>query len=147
MVDFWCRFFTVYAELFTVYKGHKRWKKHLVIDMIFFTVSFSRFAPSRLAATHGRPISHCPLARYLPGPPIVATACLPFTCLQQRRLSGMWSWHWMAALQRSSIPLRRSLAMSSASHATVATSHRWNAFTLPQAVLDGVPPTGLQLLR
>ena len=27
MVDFWCRFFTVYAELFTVCKGHKRWKK------------------------------------------------------------------------------------------------------------------------
>ena len=25
-------FFTVYAEFFTVYKGHKRWKKHLVID-------------------------------------------------------------------------------------------------------------------
>ena len=24
MVDFWCPFFTVYAELFTVYKGHKR---------------------------------------------------------------------------------------------------------------------------
>ena len=24
MVDFWCRFFTVYAELFTVYTGHKR---------------------------------------------------------------------------------------------------------------------------
>ena len=31
MVDFWCRFFTVYADLFTVYKGHKgRKKKHLV---------------------------------------------------------------------------------------------------------------------
>ena len=25
-------FFTVYAEFFTVYKGHKRWKKNLVID-------------------------------------------------------------------------------------------------------------------
>ena len=44
---FECRFFTVYAEFFTVYKGRKRWKKHLVIDMIFFTVSFSRFTPSR----------------------------------------------------------------------------------------------------
>ena len=48
MVDFWCRFFTVYAELFTVYKGHKRWKTKLSLLMIFFTVSFSRFTPSRL---------------------------------------------------------------------------------------------------
>ena len=24
MVDFWCRFFTVYAEFFTAYEGHKR---------------------------------------------------------------------------------------------------------------------------
>ena len=45
MVDFWCRFFTVYAEIFTVYKGHKRWKKNISLLMIFFTVSFSRFAP------------------------------------------------------------------------------------------------------
>ena len=46
MVDFWCRFFTVYAEFFTVYKGHKRWK-NITLLMIFFTVSFSRFTPSR----------------------------------------------------------------------------------------------------
>ena len=31
----WCRFFTVYAEFFTVYKGHKRLKEHLVIDDLF----------------------------------------------------------------------------------------------------------------
>ena len=47
MVDFWCRFFTVCADLFTVYKGHKRWKKNISLLMILFTVSFSRFAPSR----------------------------------------------------------------------------------------------------
>ena len=44
---FGCRFFTVCAEFFTVCKGRKRWKKHLVIDMSFFTVSFSRFTPLR----------------------------------------------------------------------------------------------------
>ena len=46
MVDLGCRFFMVYAEFFTAYKGHKRLKKHLVIEMIFFTVSF-----------HGLPLS------------------------------------------------------------------------------------------
>ena len=44
---FGCRFFTVYAEFFTVYMGRKQWKKHLIIDMIFFTVGFSQFTPSR----------------------------------------------------------------------------------------------------
>ena len=39
-------FFAVYAELFTVYKGHKRWKENISLLMILFTVSFSRFAPS-----------------------------------------------------------------------------------------------------
>ena len=47
MMDFWCRFFTVYAEFFTVYKGHQRWKKKILLLMTFFTVSFSRFTPSR----------------------------------------------------------------------------------------------------
>ena len=48
---FGCRFFHGLRRVFTVYKGHKRWKKNLVIDMIFFTVSFSRFAPSRNAGS------------------------------------------------------------------------------------------------
>ena len=55
MVDFWCRFFSRFgADFFTVYADFSRFirdingeKKHLVIDDRFFTVSFSRFAPSR----------------------------------------------------------------------------------------------------
>ena len=42
----WCRFFHGLRRFFTVYKGHKRWNKKISLLMIFFTVSFSRFAPS-----------------------------------------------------------------------------------------------------
>ena len=43
----WCRFFHGLRRLFTVCKGQKRWKKNISLSMSFFTVSFSRFAPSR----------------------------------------------------------------------------------------------------
>ena len=39
-------FFHGLRRFFTVCKGHKRWKKNISLLMIFFTVSFSRFAPS-----------------------------------------------------------------------------------------------------
>ena len=43
----WCRFFHGLRRFFTVCKGHKRWKQNISLLMIFFTVSFSRFTPSR----------------------------------------------------------------------------------------------------
>ena len=56
MVDFWCRFFHGFgADFFTVYADFSRFirdingeKKNLSLLLIFFTVSFSRFAPSRM---------------------------------------------------------------------------------------------------
>ena len=55
MVDFWCRFFhglvpiffTVYADFSRFIRDINGEKKNLVIDDRFFTVSFSRFTPSR----------------------------------------------------------------------------------------------------
>ena len=44
MVDFGCRFFTVYAEVFTVYKGHKRWKINSLL-MIFSRLVFHGLPP------------------------------------------------------------------------------------------------------
>ena len=47
MVEFWCRFFPVYAEFFTVSKGHKQWKKHLVIDDLFHGWFFTAYPLSK----------------------------------------------------------------------------------------------------
>ena len=46
----WCRFFTVYADFSRFIRDINGEKKNLVIDDRFFTVSFSRFAPSRWTA-------------------------------------------------------------------------------------------------
>ena len=45
MVDFCCRFFTVYAEFFTVYKGHKRWKKTSPYWWSFSRLAFHGLPP------------------------------------------------------------------------------------------------------
>ena len=55
----WCRFFHGLRRFFTVCKGHKRWKKNISLLMIFFTVSFSRFAPSRKTGEKMRKRSGC----------------------------------------------------------------------------------------
>ena len=55
MVDFWCRFFhglvpiffTVYADFSRFVRDINGEKKNISLLIIFFTVSFSRFAPSR----------------------------------------------------------------------------------------------------
>ena len=56
MVDFWCRFFhglvpiffTVYADFSRFIRDINGEKKNISLLMIFFTVSFSRFTPSRI---------------------------------------------------------------------------------------------------
>ena len=46
MVDFWCRFFT-FTQCFSRLIRDINGEKNISLLMIFFTVSFSRFAPSR----------------------------------------------------------------------------------------------------
>ena len=61
MVDFWCRFFhglvpiffTVYADFSRFVRDINGEKKKISLLMIFFTVSFSRFAPSRFLVPRG----------------------------------------------------------------------------------------------
>ena len=56
MVDFWRRFFhglvpiffTVYADFSRFVRDINGEKKNISLSMSFFTVSFSRFAPSRM---------------------------------------------------------------------------------------------------
>ena len=71
MVDFWCQFFSRFGAdffhglepiFFTVYADFSRFvrdingekKKNISLSMSFFTVSFSRFAPSRTKRWHKR---------------------------------------------------------------------------------------------
>ena len=67
----WCRFFHGLRRFFTVCKGHKRRNKKIIsLSMSFFTVSFSRFAPSRVCPraiwTLTRAKSLCLCAFFLP---------------------------------------------------------------------------------
>ena len=45
MVDFWYRFFTVYAEFFTAYKGRKRWKNISLLIWSFSRLVFHGLPP------------------------------------------------------------------------------------------------------
>ena len=46
--DFWCRFFTVYAEFLTVSKGRKRWKNISLLIWAFSRLVFHGLPPSRI---------------------------------------------------------------------------------------------------
>ena len=49
MVDFWCRSFSRFTQsFFTVYKGRKRWKKHLIISWSFSRLVFHGLPPLEL---------------------------------------------------------------------------------------------------
>ena len=53
-------FFMVYADFSRFIRDINGEKKHLVIDMSFFTVSFSRFAPSREKTAFFYDLPLCP---------------------------------------------------------------------------------------
>ena len=53
MVDFWCRFFHGLVPIFSRFiRDINGDKKNISLLMIFFTVSFSRFTPSRTSSIH-----------------------------------------------------------------------------------------------
>ena len=55
----WCRFFTIYADFSRFIRDTNGGKKNISLSMIFFTVSFSRFAPSQFFSP-----KHTPVGKY-----------------------------------------------------------------------------------
>ena len=94
-------FLTVYAEFFTVYMGRKRWKKTSRYLMIFFTVSFSRFTPSRLSFPGRVSGNHVLNKRYVEtmvtekGPP------------KDKQKPFLEIWFWPMPLQKGGTERRR----------------------------------------
>ena len=83
-------FFTVYKEFFTAYKGHKRWKEHLVTDMIFFTVSFHGLPLSKKRMGGGTRTRECALPKILG--PLQKSFCsaLSWIFVQEKQSTDTW---------------------------------------------------------